>query len=78
MTIYKATVELYFEANDAQETDAMLQSAIAAARDYWEWSNASSKGLIDWARAGTHYPEPATKAEIKALEYFQDNPDMLP
>jgi hypothetical protein len=58
--IFKSTVDLYVDAPDAQLADARVETILRTA----------SYDLLDWTRAGTCYPMPATKGEIKAIEYF--------
>ena len=62
--IYKSTVDLYVEAPDAQAADQIFEYVMNATLGF--------DGLrpLDWTRAGTCYPMPATKGEIKAIEYF--------
>jgi len=68
--IYKAMVNLFIAAQDAQSADSAMQSTMAHML-------ATCADLVtDWSRAGTCYPVQATKAEVKAVEYFRDNPDM--
>ena len=68
--VYKTIVNLFIEAQDALNADKAMQSTMAHML-------ATCADLVtDWSRAGTCYPVPATKDEVKAVEYFRDNPDM--
>jgi len=80
MTIYKVQCEIYIESNNPETADSLFVSII---RDMMvrEQENADSEDnarVIDWQRSGTCYPQPATRAEIKAIEYLASNPDMKP
>lgn len=64
--IYKATIELYVEADSWPEAcdavaEGLRDNLRAFAGNYSSW--------IDWRYSGESLPEEATAAEIEALEY---------
>ena len=66
MSMFRCDASIFVEALDAQIADAWFESMMRALLQ---------SGAQDWTRAGACYPVPATRAELKAVAYFRDNPE---